>query len=118
MKKRQMRNGEITHLPFLCCGNKNQSFLSTPRPDEIIDKVQKEESYVYIFDFICIGTELKILSTFISDRKSKLICGVGPASYIRCNHPEIVKRKLILHKMHPIINVQDYPNMGYEIQIP
>lgn len=30
MKKRQMRNGEITHLPFLCCGNKNQSFLSTP----------------------------------------------------------------------------------------
>ena len=37
MKKRQMRNGEITHLPFLCCGNKNQSFLSTPHCTEIVD---------------------------------------------------------------------------------
>ena len=37
MKKRQMRNGEITHLPFLCCGNKNQSFLSTPNYKVPID---------------------------------------------------------------------------------
>ena len=64
------------------------------------------------------GTELKILSTFVSDRKSRLICGVGPASYIRCDHPEISKRKLILSKMHPLINVQDYPNMDYKIEIP
>lgn len=39
MKKRQMRNGEITHLPFLCCGNKNQSFLSTPCLVAVIEKM-------------------------------------------------------------------------------
>lgn len=38
MKKRQMRNGEITHLPFLCCGNKNQSFLSTPYRENLFAK--------------------------------------------------------------------------------
>lgn len=39
MKKRQMRNGEITHLPFLCCGNKNQSFLSTPLEPDGLDRI-------------------------------------------------------------------------------
>lgn len=106
----------MLNVPVVFCVGVGPKFAV--KPDEIIEKVQKKESYVYIFDFICIGTELKILSTFISDRKSKLICGVGPASFIRCNHPEIVKRKLILNKMHPLINVQDYPYMGYEIEIP
>lgn len=106
----------MLNVPVVFCVGVGPKFAV--KPDEIIEKVQKKESYVYIFDFICIGTELKILSTFISDRKSKLICGVGPASFIRCNHPEIVKRKLILNKMHPLINVQDYPYMGYEIKIP
>ena len=44
MKKRQMRNGEITHLPFLCCGNKNQSFLSTPSVILNVD-ILKKKSY-------------------------------------------------------------------------
>ena len=106
----------MLNVPVVFCVGVGPKFAV--KPDEIVERVQEQERYVYIFDFICIGTELKILSTFISDRKSKLICGVGPASYIRCNHPEIAKRKLILNKMHPLINVQDYPDMKYEIKIP
>lgn len=103
-------------IPVVYCVGVGPKFAV--KPEEIIGKIQEGEKYIYIFDFICIGTELKILSTFISDRKSKLICGVGPASYIRCNHSEIIKRKLVLGKMYPLINVQDYPDMDYKIKIP
>lgn len=106
----------MLNVPVVYCVGVGPKFAV--KPDEMVARVQEQERYVYIFDFICIGTELKILSTFISDRKSKLICGVGPASYIRCNHPEIAERKLILNKMHPLINIQDYPEMKYEIKIP
>lgn len=106
----------MLNVPVVFCVGVGPKFAV--KPDEIVERVQEKERYVYIFDFICLGTELKILSTFISDRKSKLICGVGPASYIRCNHEEIAKRKLILNRMHPLINIQDYPDMKYEIKIP
>lgn len=49
MKKRQMRNGEITHLPFLCCGNKNQSFLSTPMRLVPIDSMDEMSDEGYEF---------------------------------------------------------------------
>lgn len=107
---------QMINAPVVYCVEVGPKFAV--KPDDIIEKVKEHERYVYIFDFICIGTELKILSTFISDKKSKLICGVGPASYIHCNHPEIAKRKLILNKMHPLINLQDYPKMQYEIKVP
>lgn len=106
----------MLNIPVVYCVGVGPKFAV--KPEEIVGKVQEHEKYIYIFDFICMGTELKILSTFISDRKSRLICGVGPASYIRCDHPEISKRKLILSKMHPLINMQDYPDMDYKIEIP
>ncbi len=107
---------KMIDVPVVYCVGMGPRFAV--RPDEIVEVVQENERYVYIFDFISLGTELKILSTFISDKKSKLIGGVGPASYIHCNHEEIVKRKLILSKMHPLINIQDYKEIDYKIEIP
>lgn len=88
------------------------------RPDDLKECVKENERYIYIFDFLCLGTELKILSTLIADKKSELIAGVGPASFIRCNHEQIISRRLVLGKMKPLINVQDYSEINYWIEVP
>ena len=43
--------------------------------------IQEERKYAYIFDFMCTGTELKIVSALINSKRGYLVYSAGIARY-------------------------------------
>lgn len=72
--------------------------------------------YAYIYDFLCLGTEVKILNAFVTSRNAKLVMGIGIASYIPLDNPSFEKQKSPLHKMDCLINIIK-ENIPYEINV-
>ena len=64
---------------------------------ELIKGIEPHKKYLYIADFICLGTEFKILKTTVRLQNSNIIGGVSVASY-KCN-PD--------YKIHPIVDITD-----------
>lgn len=48
---------------------------------DTIDCIKQGKKYAYIFDFMCTGTELKIVSALINSKKAYLIYAAGIAKY-------------------------------------
>lgn len=48
-----------------------------------VECIKKGKKYAYIFDFMCTGTELKIVSTLINSKKAYLPYAIGIARYRR-----------------------------------
>lgn len=48
---------------------------------EIIDKICKDKVYLFIYDFICLGTELKLVKTLATLRGAKVNASFGIASH-------------------------------------
>lgn len=49
--------------------------------DGTVDSIKAGKRYVYIFDFMCTGTELKIVSALINSKKGVLKAAVGISRY-------------------------------------
>lgn len=49
---------------------------------EDLDKIEKDKKYIYIFDFMCIGTEYKIIQTIIKMKKAFICASVGVGVYL------------------------------------
>lgn len=49
--------------------------------DGSVDCIKSEKRYVYIFDFMCTGTELKIVSVLIDSKKGILKAAIGISGY-------------------------------------
>lgn len=49
--------------------------------DGSVDSIKQGKRYVYIFDFMCTGTELKIVSALISSKKGILKGAIGISRY-------------------------------------
>lgn len=47
----------------------------------IQNEIKRGKAYVYVFDFICTGTELKVLSALINSNDAYLVGGIGFARY-------------------------------------
>lgn len=72
-----------------------------------VDDIRPKKKYVYIFDFLCLGTEAKMLNAIVNVKNATLTAGYGLASYT--DHGEG-----ILRKMHSIVNLKE-EGFGYKI---
>lgn len=45
------------------------------------NEIKRGKTYVYVFDFICTGTELKVMSALINSNDAYLVGGIGFAKY-------------------------------------
>ena len=78
-----------------------------PRYSMYFGNIQKEikkgKSYVYVFDFVCTGTELKILSALVNANDAYLIGGVGIAEY----EGNIEGKKFFMKNINPLITTKE-----------
>lgn len=72
---------------------------------DILEKIKSHKKYLYIGDFICLGTEIKILNAIISNVNSELIGGVVISSYLNFRLNEFSDS--ILGKMQCIRKIND-----------
>ena len=73
--------------------------------ETLLNEIRQEKKYAFIYDFICLGTELKTLNALVGVLGAKLIAGYGIANYIEL--PETTVEGNILEKMHSVINLQE-----------
>lgn len=81
---------------------------------DYIDRIKKGKNYIYIYDFMCLGTEYKITEFILNFKKANLISSVGIAVYVEPNRfeEEVQENKTI----YRIFNTNDQPhNFNYEI---
>ena len=85
-----------------------------PRYSMYFGNIQKEikkgKSYVYVFDFVCTGTELKILSALVNANDAYLIGGVGIAEY----EGEMEEKNSFMEKINPLITTKE-AGLNYKI---
>jgi len=84
-------------------------------------KIIKNGKYLYVFDFICLGTEIKNLRSIFVSFKADVIGGVGVCSLIDCEHlrsssANFEERNSLLVKAHPLFTLSDY-NISYNVFI-
>lgn len=73
--------------------------------------IRKNGKYVYIFDFMCLGTEAKMLNALLSFRGASLIGGYGIANYVNLT---IGTKYSVLAKVRSLVNVQE-EGIGYRV---
>ncbi len=54
----------------------------TLRDREFINKIKKDKKYLFVFDFICLGTELKMAKTIVRIKKADVVGAVGVAKFL------------------------------------
>ena len=77
---------------------------------EDLDKIEKDKKYIYIFDFMCIGTEYKIIQTITRIKKAFICASVGVGVYLTPN------RNKNHEKIYRLVNVDssEYKVSFYE----
>lgn len=68
-------------------------------------EVKEGQNYIYVFDFLCMGTEAKILYALLSILGANLIYGVGVANYLNISAPEFVQS--IFGRFRTLIHIPD-----------
>lgn len=74
-------------------------------------EIRKHKKYIYIFDFLCLGTEVKLLNALLNIKEAKLVAGFGIANY---RNLENVSKLSVLAKIFCLVDVQK-ENFGYRI---
>ena len=73
-----------------------------------VECIKKGKRYVYIFDFMCTGTELKIVSALINSKKAYLPYAVGIAKY---------KKDADFHLVNKLVVLADTKDMEIDYKI-
>lgn len=73
--------------------------------------IRRNRKYIYIFDFMCLGTEAKLLNTLLSFKGAVLIEGYGIANYINL---EANSQFSVFGKIRSLVDVQR-EKIGYRI---
>ncbi len=77
---------------------------------DIINELVREKKYLLIYDFICMGTEVKLAKTILELKEAHLVGAVGISSYLRPNLK--IKIDQIFH-----INDDEVKNFGYSVEV-
>lgn len=101
----KMLNKKTIH--FLEVGPKFQCLK-----EQSIDKIRKNKQYYVISDFICLGTEIRLINAIINCLGGNLLGGIGVASYVDLNQEEY--EQSILNSITSLITITDY---GIEYKI-
>lgn len=59
----------------------------TANDERIIDKIEKDQNYVFVYDFMCMGSEFERIKMICNIRLAKILCSLG-ISYYRLPHLE------------------------------
>lgn len=73
-----------------------------------VECIKKGKRYVYIFDFMCTGTELKIVSALINSKKAYLPYAAGIAKY---------KKDADFHLLNKLVVLADTKDMEIDYKI-
>lgn len=91
-------NKKVIH--YISIGPK---FAITER--NMIKKIRANKKYLYVGDFICLGTELKTLNVLLANNNSEIVGGVVVASYLDLS--DVVHKESILSKVRFIARIDD-----------
>lgn len=91
-----MMNKKVIHIMGI---GPQYSLRKASKEHEIISKC----SYIYVFDFICTGMEMKVSATLINSNAADLIGGIGVAQYKKSNNP----KDILLKKMKSLITINE-----------
>ena len=80
-------------------------------PNLIYKEIRHKKRYAYIFDFMCLGTEAKLLNALLNSKGANLVEGFGIANYINLEHN---LQFSVLNKMNSLVDVQK-EKIGYRI---
>lgn len=108
--------GWLLNIKVVYCENLGPRFALFT---EVVRKeIRKRKRYFFIFDFMCLGTELKVLNTIIGIKGARLVGGIGIANYIDIQREE---PQTVLSKMKTLLNLQgsdiDYKIAGTKEEI-
>lgn len=73
--------------------------------------IRKRKNYFYIFDFMCLGTEAKVLNAILAVKGARLIGGMGIANYIAIDKSS---EQGVISKMNTLIDTRT-ANLDYKI---
>lgn len=74
------------------------------------------KKYVYVGDFVCLGTEVKLLQVLIADRGATLVGGVSVASYLQLDNNDLKVQNSPLCLISALVNLID-ENIDFNIRI-
>lgn len=94
--------GRMTGRKVVCCVNIGPQYAL---PVSAVERIQQGKRYLYIYDFICLGTEAKLLHALLASRGALLAGGVGVASYIPLDNPELKQKHSPLAKIDSMVNL-------------
>ena len=90
----------------------------TIRDKELINRISPRTKYFYIFDFICLGTEYKLLNTILKIKGAELSGAIGIAKYVDIDRDERNLASKIDEKIFQIFRVNDESyDFGYEVKV-
>lgn len=73
--------------------------------------IRERKKYFYIFDFMCLGTEVKVLNSILTVKGARLEGGMGIANYIVISHSN---KEGVIGKMHTLIDTKS-AGLDYKI---
>lgn len=73
--------------------------------EHLKQEIRLGEKYIYAFDFLCMGTEVKILHALLSILGGNLVYGIGVANYLNISAPEF--QDSIFAKLHTLVDVRE-----------
>lgn len=80
--------------------------------DHLKREIQEGQEYIYTFDFLCMGTEVKILHALVSILGGHLVYGIGVANYLDISNEKF--HDSIFSKLHTLIDIRKAVP-GYEV---
>lgn len=70
-----------------------------------VEQIERGKRYLYVYDFICLGTEAKLLHALLASHSAVLADGIGVASYIPLDNPELKRKHSPLAKISSMVNL-------------
>jgi len=111
--------GKMLNKDVLFCSNVGPRFALDIQ--NIRDKVSKGCNCLCVFDFVCLGTEIKNLKTLLLCFNANLIGGVGIASYPSFNYLRGCKdsseeKQSVLTRLFSLVNINEH-GFHYKISL-
>jgi hypothetical protein len=111
--------GKMLNKDVIFCTNVGPKFALNAH--RISGKIPKDCNCLCVFDFVCLGTEIKNLNTLLMCFDANLIGGVGVAAFpsfdrLRSHDDKTEEKQSILTKMYSIIAVNDH-GFNYDISM-
>lgn len=94
--------GRMTGRKVVCCVNIGPQYAL---PASAVERIRRGARYLYVYDFICLGTEAKLLHALLASCGAFLAGGIGVASYVPLDNPELEQKHSPLAKIDSMVNL-------------